>query len=94
MSDRVGRGHIVLQHKMTLARPTRFERVTFVFGGQNANQPCCPPPTEIEGLGQCLDEHDGFHEKIGGETPAFGVAQVVGFGLAKSKMLDLSMGID
>jgi len=22
----------------------------------NANQPCCPPPTEIEGLGQYLDE--------------------------------------
>jgi hypothetical protein len=38
--------------------------------------------------------HDGFHEKAGGETPVFGVAQLVGFGLRRSKMLDLSMRID
>jgi len=38
--------------------------------------------------------HDGFNEKIGSETPAFGVAQTVGFGLGRSIMLDLSMGID
>jgi hypothetical protein len=37
---------------------------------------------------------DGLHEKIGSETPAFGVARMVGFGLGSSKMLDLSMGID
>jgi hypothetical protein len=35
-----------------------------------------------------------IHEKIGSETPAFGVAQVVGFGRGRSKMLDLSMGTD
>jgi hypothetical protein len=38
--------------------------------------------------------HDGFHEKIGGETPVFGVAQMVGFGLRRSKMLYLSKGVD
>jgi hypothetical protein len=38
--------------------------------------------------------HDGFHEKIGGETPYFGVAQTVGFRLESSKMFYLSMGID
>jgi hypothetical protein len=38
--------------------------------------------------------HDGFHEKTGGETAVSAVAQMVGFGLGKSKMLDLSMGID
>jgi hypothetical protein len=32
-----------------------------------------------------VDERDGFHEKIGGETPVFGVAQMVGFGLRRSK---------
>jgi hypothetical protein len=38
--------------------------------------------------------HDGFHEKIGGETPVFGVAQMVRFGLKRSKMLYHSMGVD
>ena len=53
-----------------------------------------PPTTEIEGLAIALMNHDGFHEKIGSETPAFGVALTVGFGLGRTKMLDLSMGID
>jgi hypothetical protein len=35
---------------------------------------------------------DGFHEKT--ETPVFDVAQMVGFGLRRSKMLYLSMGVD
>jgi hypothetical protein len=38
--------------------------------------------------------HDGFDEKIGSETPAFGVARMVGFGLGKSKIPYISMGID
>jgi hypothetical protein len=38
--------------------------------------------------------HDRFHEKIGGETPVFAVAQMVGFGLRRSKMLYLSRGVD
>jgi hypothetical protein len=37
---------------------------------------------------------DGFHEKIGGETPVFGVAQMVGFGLRRSKIHYLSMEVD
>jgi hypothetical protein len=37
---------------------------------------------------------DGFNEKTGGETPVFDVAQMVGFGLRRSKMLYLSMGVD
>jgi hypothetical protein len=38
--------------------------------------------------------HDGFHDEIGDETPVFGVAQTVGFGLRRSKMFNLSMHID
>jgi hypothetical protein len=53
-----------------------------------------PPPTEIEGLASAWISHDGFHEKIGSEIPAFSVARMVGFGLGRSKMLDLSTGID
>jgi len=44
-----------------LAHPTRFERVTLPSEGKRlglpiAEQPCCPASTEIEGLGQYLDE--------------------------------------
>jgi len=52
------------------------------------------PPTEIEGLASAWMSHDGFHEKIGSETPAFSAARMVGFGLGRSKMLDLSTGND
>jgi hypothetical protein len=38
--------------------------------------------------------HDGFHEKVGSEIPVSAVAQTVGFGLRRSKVLYLSMGID
>jgi hypothetical protein len=48
----------------------------------------------LKGWASAWMSHDGFHEKIGSETPAFGVAQVVGFGLGRSKMPCLSMGID
>jgi hypothetical protein len=34
-----------------------------------------PPTTEIEGLASALMNHDGFHEKIGSETPAFSEAK-------------------
>jgi hypothetical protein len=53
-----------------------------------------PPRTEIEGLASAWMSHDGFHEKIGSEMQAFRVARMVGFGLGRSKMLDLSTGID
>jgi hypothetical protein len=36
----------------------------------------------------------GFHEKIGGEMPVFGVAQMVGFDLGKQKIPYLSMRVD
>jgi hypothetical protein len=36
---------------------------------------------------------DGFHQKIGGKR-GLAVAQIVGFGLIRSKMLYLSMGVD
>ena len=84
------------------------------------------PPTEIEGLGQNLDEHhqiprldDDQAERCDGNLRFAGqliavlsmtglgrdrfsrransilaVAQTVGFGLRRSKMLDLSMGTD
>lgn len=32
-----------------------------------------PPPTEIEGLASAWMSHDGFHEKIESEMPAFSV---------------------
>jgi len=35
-----------------------------------------------------------FPAPVGGEIPFSGVAQTVGFGLGRSKILDLSMGID
>jgi hypothetical protein len=38
--------------------------------------------------------HNGFHEKIGGETSVFGSSSNGGFGSRRSKMLYLSMGID
>jgi hypothetical protein len=51
-----------------------------------------PPPTEIEELANAWMSHDGLQEKIGSEMPAFSVARMVGFGLGRSKMLDLSKG--
>jgi hypothetical protein len=53
-----------------------------------------PPPTEIEGLASAWMSHDGFHEKIGSEMPAFSVARMVGFRPERSKMLYLSTGVD
>jgi len=90
----LGGGHIVLQHKKTLARPTRFEGVTFAFGGQTPTNPVVHRRPKLKGWASTWMSHDGFHEKIGGETPVFGVAQMVGFGLKRSKMLYLSMGVD
>jgi hypothetical protein len=49
---------------------------------------------KLKGWAGAWMSHDGFHEKIGSETPTLGVAQVVGFGLGMSKMLYRSMGID
>jgi hypothetical protein len=54
----------------------------------NANQPCCPPPTEIEGASTWMS-HEGFAKR-----QLSAVVQTVGFGLGRSKMLYLSMGID
>jgi len=45
----------------------------------NANQPCCPPPKEIEGLASIWMSHDGFHEKVGGEIPFSGRSSSVWF---------------
>jgi hypothetical protein len=53
-----------------------------------------PPPPENEGLASAWMSHDGFHEMIGSEMPAFSAARMVDFGLGRSKMLDLSTGID
>jgi hypothetical protein len=54
MSDRVGRGHIVLQHKKTLAHPTRFEGVTFAFGEQTPTNPAVRRRRKLKG--QYLEE--------------------------------------
>jgi hypothetical protein len=78
---------------MLLARPTRFERVIFAFGGQTPTSPAVHRRPKLKGWSSWMS-HDGFHEKIGAETPVFGVAQTVVFGLRKSKMLYLSTGID
>jgi hypothetical protein len=76
-----------------VAHLTRFELVTFAFGGQTPTNPAVHrrPPTEIEGLGWYLDEP---LPKIGSEILFSGGAQTVGFGLGRSKMLYLSRGID
>jgi len=63
-----------------LAHPTRFERVTFAFGRQ-------APTTPI-----AERRITGFLSKAKSHFPA--VAQTVGFGPGRSKMLDLSMGVD
>jgi hypothetical protein len=75
-------------------RTDTIERVTFAFGGQTPTHPAVHRRPKLKGWASTWMSHDGFHEKIGSETPAFGVAQVVGFGLGRSKMLYLSMGID
>jgi hypothetical protein len=46
----------------------------------------------FEGLTSIWASHDGFHEKMAGETPVSAVAQMVGFGPGRPKMLYLSMG--
>src|ERR1700719_2042750 len=45
----------------------------------NANQPCCPPPTEIVGLASIGMSRDGFHETIGGDALVFGRSSNGGF---------------
>jgi hypothetical protein len=82
-----------------MAHPTRFERVTFAFGGQtptpqaercDGNLPFASRSmtlSSITGVGR-----DRLLSKAKSHFPA--VAQAVGFGLGRSKMLDLSMGID
>jgi hypothetical protein len=81
-------------NKRKMTRPTRFERVTFAFGGQTPTNPAVHRRRKLKGWASTWMSHDGFHEKIGSETPAFGVARTVGFGLERSKMRCLSMGID
>jgi hypothetical protein len=44
-----------------------------------AELPGCPPPTEIEGLGQYLDEPRWIPRKDRGETPVFGRSSNGGF---------------
>jgi hypothetical protein len=68
--------------------------VTFPFGGQTPTDPAVHRRRKLKGWAITWMDHDGFHEKIGGETPVQAVAQMVGFGLRRSKMLYLSMGID
>jgi hypothetical protein len=86
--------HIPLQNKKKLAHPTRFGRVTVAFGGQTPTNPAVHRRRKLKGWASTWMSHDGFHEKIGSEKPAFGVARMVGFGLGRSKMLYLSIGID
>src|SRR5258705_4931591 len=78
---------------MSAVRLLRFERVTFAIGG-NANQSSCPPLTEIEGLASIWMSHDGFQKRLQPRRQFSAVAQMVGFGLRRSKMLYLSMGVD
>jgi hypothetical protein len=90
--ERASHAEIIRSHN----NKPRFKGIARLIGpaSEGKRQPCCPVPTEIEGLGQYLMSRDGFHERIGGETPVFGVAQMEDFGLRRSKMLYLSMGVD
>jgi len=75
------RRHVASIAYREMARPTRFERVTSTFGGKR--QPTLLSTADgNEGLASWTS-HTGFHEKIGGETPASAVAQIVGFGLRR-----------
>jgi hypothetical protein len=60
----------------------------------SANQPCCPPPTEIEGLASIWMSLMDSMERLEAKRQFLAVAQTVGFGPGKSKMLYLSTGFD
>ena len=68
-----------------LAHPTRFERVTFAFGGQTPINPAVHRRRKSKGWASTWMSHDGFHEKIGGETPVFSRSANGGFWPKKVK---------
>src|SRR6266436_4035962 len=72
------RAHTALEDKEKLAHPIRFERVTFAFGGQAPNNPAVHRRPKLKGWASTWMSHDGFHEKIGGET-RFGGSSNGGF---------------
>jgi len=55
--------HIPLQNKK-LAHPTRFERVTFAFGGQTPTNPVVHRRRKLKGWASTWTSHDGFHERL------------------------------
>jgi hypothetical protein len=63
--------HIALLNQEKLAHPTRFERLTFAFGGQAPINPAVHRRRKSSGWAITWMSHDGFHEKIGGEAPVF-----------------------
>jgi hypothetical protein len=76
-----------------IGAPDTIRTCDFAFGGQTPTNPAVHRRRKLKVWASTWMSHDGFHEKIGNETPAFGVAQTVGF-VGKSIMLYLSMGID
>jgi hypothetical protein len=49
---------------------------------------------KLKGWASTWMSHDGFHERLEAKRQFSAVAQMVVFGLRRSKMLYLSMGVD
>src|SRR5229473_3960844 len=72
MSDRVGRGANRPATQKDIGAPDTIRTCDLCLRRANANQPCCPPPTEIEGLGQIAGVS---HE------PSSAVREMSGYGM-------------
>jgi hypothetical protein len=75
-----------------VARPTRFERVTFAFGGQTPTNPAVHRRRKLKGWTSTWMSHMDSMKRLEAKRRFSPVAQMVGFGLRK--MLYLSMGVD
>jgi hypothetical protein len=68
--------------------------VTFAFGGQTPTNPAVHRRRKLKAWASSWMSHDGFRENLKAKRQFSAVARMVGFGLRRSKMLYLSMGVD
>jgi hypothetical protein len=74
--------------------------VTFAFGGQTPTNPAVHRRRKLKGWASAWMNHDGFHENIGLETPAFGGARqrvsevLTGAGWAAPRLDKLDLDLD
>jgi hypothetical protein len=80
---------VALSTNVRFAPKTGPSAIKLLMRFDERSRGCVCPPEASTWM-----SHDGFHEKIRGETHFPPVAQVVGFGPRGSKMLCLSIGID